>query len=113
MYKLGFYVPEQALEKVKSALFEVGAGHSGNYDLCCWQTLGQSQFRPLPRSRPSIGEEEKLSLLDEYRLEMVCEDHVISDVVKALKLRILMKIQHGISLAFVRNLIKLNSKFLY
>ena len=86
MYKLGFYVPEPALEKVKSALFEVGAGLSRNYDLCCWQTLGQSQFLPLPRSRPSIGEEEKLSLLDEYRVEMVCEDHVISDAVKALKL---------------------------
>jgi len=85
MYKLGFYVPEQAPEKVKSALFEVGAGHSGNYDLCCWQTLGKSQFRPLPRSQPAIGEEEKLSLLDEYRVEMVCEDHVFSDAVKVLK----------------------------
>ena len=74
MYKLGFYVPEQALEKVKSALFEVGAGHSGNYDLCCWQTLGKSQFRPLPRSQPTIGKEEKLSILDEYRVEMICED---------------------------------------
>ena len=85
MYKLGFYVPEQALEKVKSALFEVGAGHSGNYDLCCWQTLGKSQFRPLPRSQPTLGKEEKLSILDEYRVEMICEDHVISDVVKILK----------------------------
>ncbi len=41
MYKLSFYVPEPALESVKSALFEAGAGKIGLYDQCCWQTKGR------------------------------------------------------------------------
>ena len=46
MYKLSFYVPEIALDEVKSALFDVGVGRIGNYDCCCWQVKGEGQFRP-------------------------------------------------------------------
>jgi hypothetical protein len=43
------------VEKVKSALFKVGAGKYKHYDQCCWQTKGQGQFRPLVGSNPAIG----------------------------------------------------------
>ena len=65
MYKLCFFVPDSALERVKEALFAAGAGRIGDYDRCCWQTLGTGQFRPLAGAEPhigSVGQEERLSV---------------------------------------------------
>lgn len=85
MVKLSFYVPETHLEVVKSALFAVGAGRIGNYDSCCWQTLGVGQFRPLPGSEPFVGEQGTVERVPEYLVEMVCEHDLVPKVVDALK----------------------------
>ena len=55
MYKLCFYVPDSHLEAVKKAVFAIGAGRIGAYDSCCWQVLGQGQYRPLEGSQPFLG----------------------------------------------------------
>ncbi len=85
MYKIGFYVPASHLEQVKGALFAVGAGRIGNYDSCAWQTLGQGQFRPLQGSKPFQGQTGALEILEEYRVELVCEDDLIQQAVRALR----------------------------
>lgn len=86
MYKIVFFVPESHLEQVKAAVFAAGAGHIGNYDKCCWQVLGQGQFRPLAGATPFIGEQDQLKSLPEYRVEMVCSDEHINGAVAALRL---------------------------
>lgn len=85
MYKLVFFVPETHLEPVKSAVFAAGAGRIGDYDCCAWQTLGEGQFRPLPGSQPFIGQSGELERLAEYRVELVCADEYIKQIVKALR----------------------------
>ena len=85
MYKLCYYVPESHLEHTKAAVFEAGAGRIGDYDSCCWQVLGEGQFRPLEGSKPFLGREGDVERVAEYRVEMVCEDHLIEQVVAALK----------------------------
>lgn len=85
MYRLSFYVPESNLESVKEALFKTGAGRIGQYDSCCWQTLGQGQFRPLVGSSPHLGKSGKLETVKEYQVEMICEDHLVKEVITALK----------------------------
>lgn len=85
MYKLGFYVPESHLDAVKDAVFSAGAGRIGHYDHCCWQTLGEGQFRPRDASQPFIGEAGQLEKIAEYRVEMICEDECVADVVDAMK----------------------------
>ncbi len=85
MYKLIFYVPEPHLEEVKGAVFSAGAGQIGGYDSCCWQVLGQGQFRPKSGSTPFIGTQGELEYVQEYRVELVCDDGCIRDVVAALK----------------------------
>lgn len=85
MYKLCFYVPESHLEQVKKALFAVGAGQVGDYSECCWQVLGKGQFRPLKGSQPFIGESLALTLVDEWRVELVVVDALVSKAVAALK----------------------------
>lgn len=85
MYKICFYVPDNTVEIVKQALFSAGAGRIGNYDSCCWQVLGSGQFRPLENSNPAIGKTGEIETVSEYRVEMVCEDKIIKEVVEALR----------------------------
>ncbi len=85
MYKLAFYVPESHLETVKNAVFAAQAGRIGHYEHCCWQVLGQGQFRPLASAQPFIGTAGTLETLNEYRVELVCDDVHIHAAVAALK----------------------------
>ncbi|HIG65631.1 MAG TPA: NGG1p interacting factor NIF3 [Methyloprofundus sp.] len=84
MFKLSFFVPESHVEEVKSALFGQGAGRIGEYDCCSWQVLGAGQFKPLEGSQPFIGESDKITRLSEYKVEMVCDDQLIKQVVTTL-----------------------------
>ncbi len=84
MYKLCFYVPESHLEQVKTALFAKGAGCYKAYDQCCWQVRGEGQFRPLPNSQPYVGQLDQLEKVLEYKVEMICTDTSIKEVVQTL-----------------------------
>ena len=85
MYKLTVFIPESALDQVKSALFVAGAGTIGNYEQCCWQVKGTGQFMPLSGSTPHIGTHDSLEMVDEWRVEMVVAEAVIETVIAALK----------------------------
>lgn len=85
MYKLCYFVPETHLEQTKMALFEAGAGRIGDYDRCAWQCLGQGQFRPLDGSDPFLGQKGALEVVEEYKVELVCEDSLLGPALKALK----------------------------
>lgn len=84
MYQIVVYIPETHVELVKTALFAAGAGKIGNYDSCAWQTLGQGQFRPLEGSAPFIGQTGEVEMVDEYRVELVCEKAVLKAAVEAM-----------------------------
>src|SRR5690554_6270237 len=84
MYHLCFYVPEEAAEKVKEAVFATGAGRIGEYDACCWQTHGQGQFRPSAKAQPASGEKLQLNKVAELKVEMVCAAPLIKKAIRAL-----------------------------
>lgn len=85
MYKLAFFVPADHKEKVKQAIFATGAGRIGNYDCCSWEVLGTGQFRALSGSNPFIGQQGVTETVQEYRVELVCQDHLIQAAVAALR----------------------------
>ena len=85
MYKLTVFIPDDALESVKAALFLVGAGTIGNYSQCCWQVQGAGQFMPLSGSHPHIGTQDSLETVDEWRVEMVVQESIIESVIRVLK----------------------------
>ncbi len=85
LYKMAFFVPESHVETVKQAVFAAGAGRIGDYDACCWQTLGQGQFRPLPGSQPFIGQTHRIECVPEYKVEMVCSGSHIKAALAALR----------------------------
>lgn len=84
-YIITFYVPTDACDIVKKAMFAAGAGSQGNYDNCCWQVLGQGQFRALQGSQPAIGQQDELTQIDEFRVEMLCNEHHIIQAIQAMK----------------------------
>lgn len=85
MYKLCFYVPESHLDSLKAAVFAAGGGRIGQYDSCCWQVLGQGQFRALQGSQPFLGQVGRIEQVQEWKVELVVADELIHDTVKALK----------------------------
>ena len=70
---------------MKEALFAAGAGRYRLYDHCCWQVLGEGQFRPLVGSSPFLGKTGEVERVSEYRVEMLCEEKDCVVVTKALR----------------------------
>ena len=84
MYRITFYVPETHLDQVKNALFAAGAGRVGNYSHCAWQTKGVGQYCPLEGSRPFKGKHQEIMYTAEYKVEMVCKDALLTNLLKIL-----------------------------
>ena len=85
MIHLIFYVPLTHAEKVKKAVFEAGAGRIGDYDQCSWEIQGHGQFRPLKGASPYIGQVNALEKVEELKVELVCQEHLLASVIQALK----------------------------
>lgn len=85
MYKLNYFVPLDAKEKTKQALFDIGVGKYENYEDCCFETLGNGQFRPIDSANPHIGKLNEVEVLEEYKIEMICKDTLIKQAIQVLK----------------------------
>lgn len=85
MFKLEYYVPTADVQTVNQALFQAGAGRIGLYDCCCFMTEGVGQFRPLPGSRPHLGQTEQLERVAETKVEMVVCDRFVPAVHRIMR----------------------------
>ena len=83
--RIDVYVPETHAEAVKQAMFEAGAGRIGNYDCCCFQTVGRGQFRPLDGSSPYLGSVGQVEHVTEWKLEMIFPEEKLGEVIAALR----------------------------
>ncbi|WP_416884917.1 NGG1p interacting factor NIF3 [Marinospirillum sp.] len=84
-YKLVFYVPVEAAEGVKAAVFATGAGRLGQYEQCCFETLGQGQFRPLAGAQPHLGSVGQLEQVAELKVELLCAAEHLGAAIHALQ----------------------------
>ena len=83
--RIDVYVPETHAEAVKQAMFAAGAGTIGNYDCCCFQTVGRGQFRPLDGSSPYLGSAGRVEQVTEWKLEMIFPEEKLQEVIAALR----------------------------
>ena len=83
--KLVVFVPRDAVVKVRTALFEAGAGKIGNYVHCSWYAAGTGTFLGTDRSSPTIGERGKEQRVSELRLETVYPEELHDQVIAALR----------------------------
>jgi Uncharacterized protein conserved in bacteria len=54
-HKLVWFVPREALEATREAVFAAGAGRIGDYMRCSWYTAGTGTFLAGEGADPSIG----------------------------------------------------------
>lgn len=85
MYKLCYFVPKDAKETTKNALFSIGVGKYENYECCSFETLGEGQFKPVKDANPHIGELDKIEKVQEYKVEMICDESLIQKAIITLK----------------------------
>ena len=83
--KLVVFVPREALDDVRDALFAAGAGRIGDYERCSWYTAGTGTFLGREGTRPSVGESGREERVAELRLETVFPEERQAEVVEALR----------------------------
>jgi hypothetical protein len=83
--KLVVFVPPEALDAVRDALFAAGAGRIGEYERCSWYTEGTGTFRALPGASPTVGEVGAEERVAELRFETVFPEDRHDEVVAALR----------------------------
>jgi hypothetical protein len=83
--KLVVFVPREALDPVREALFEAGAGRIGDYTRCSWYTQGTGTFRGGEGTDPSVGESGREERVAELRLETVYPVELEAQVIAALR----------------------------
>lgn len=84
MYKLVWFVPEEALDATRDAVFAAGAGRIGDYDRCSWYAAGTGTFFAGPGAQPASGEAGREERLPELRVETVVPAERAQAVVRAL-----------------------------
>lgn len=82
--KLVTFCPTKNAEKVRSALFEAGAGAVGNYDECSFNLEGKGSFKPGEDTNPHVGEKGERHYENETRIEVLFPAHLQSQLLKSL-----------------------------
>ena len=83
--KLVVFVPPEALDAVRDAVFAAGAGRIGDYERCSWYTEGTGTFFAGAGAAPTVGECGREERVPELRLETVYPVEREADVVQALR----------------------------
>ncbi len=83
--KLIVFVPPEALEALRDALFAAGAGRIGDYERCSWYAEGTGTFLGGADTSPALGEPGREERVRELRLETVFPVERQDDVLAALR----------------------------
>lgn len=83
-YKLVWFVPREALESTRDAVFAAGAGRIGDYTRCSWYTAGTGTFVGGEGSSPAIGERGREQRTSELRVETVVPADRAQEILAAL-----------------------------
>ncbi|RDY58193.1 Nif3-like dinuclear metal center hexameric protein [Flagellimonas nanhaiensis] len=82
--KLVTYVPNSEAEKVRSALFEAGAGDIGQYSNCSFSIEGTGSFKAGEDANPTLGEIGKVHLEKETQINVIYSFEREKNILKAL-----------------------------
>jgi dinuclear metal center YbgI/SA1388 family protein len=84
LLKLVTFIPADHLDKVRKAVFTVGAGNIGNYDQCSYNVEGSGTFRGGEDTNPFVGIKGEFHTEREIRFETILPKHLKNKVIKAL-----------------------------
>jgi hypothetical protein len=83
--KLVVFVPAEAIDRVRNAVFAAGAGRIGDYERCSWYTPGTGTFLGREGTSPAVGAAGAEERVPELRLETVFPAERQDEVLAALR----------------------------
>jgi hypothetical protein len=84
-FKLVYFVPEEARDTTREAVFSAGGGVIGDYEHCSWYTKGTGTFHGGEGTAPAVGEAGRDERVEEYRVEIVVPAERLDAAVSALR----------------------------
>jgi hypothetical protein len=84
-YKLVWFVPREALDETREAVFAAGAGRIGDYEHCSWYAQGTGTFLAGEGTSPAVGQVGSEERTAELRVETVVPADAVRAVVEALR----------------------------
>jgi hypothetical protein len=85
LFKLVYFVPEEARDATREAIFAAGGGRIGDYERCSWYTRGTGTFLAGEGAEPAVGEVGEEQHVPEYRVEVVVPEESLPAAVDALR----------------------------
>jgi len=85
LFKIAVYVPLSHAVAVREALFNAGAGHTGNYSSCSFTSAGTGTFMASEGANPYSGEINRLFAGEEVKIETVVPSHLVKTALEAMK----------------------------
>lgn len=83
--KIQTYCPKKSADNVRLAIGKAGGGVIGNYTYCAFLSEGHGYFLPMEGSNPTIGKHGEIEKVVEVKIEFVCEQDKVEDVIEAIK----------------------------
>ena len=83
--KIEVTIPPKNLEEIRNAICNEGAGIIGNYTHCSMTLKCIGTFKPNSDANPYIGENNKLEIVEEEKLEVVCDRDKVKKVIKKIR----------------------------
>ncbi|GHU07275.1 hypothetical protein FACS189431_1550 [Alphaproteobacteria bacterium] len=83
--KIVVTVPLEDADRIRQVLGEAGAGVQGEYSHCSFSVRGQGRFLPSADAQPHIGEPNKPEIVDEERVEVICDREIAKTVIAKLR----------------------------
>lgn len=85
MHKVFVLIPKQNVDELINAMAKAGAGVVGEYTHNAFITEGMGNWFNSEGTSPTIGEVGKMSREPECKVEMVCPDSRLQDVISAVR----------------------------
>lgn len=79
------FVPVEAAEELRAALFAAGAGNIGDYSQCSWSVVGTGQFLPGEAATPAIGTVGAVQRVTEERVEVIAPAGIRAGLLAAMR----------------------------
>lgn len=83
--KIVTFVPIEQADAVRQAFGDAGAGVIGEYSYCSYTVTGQGRFVPSAAANPHIGQPGVAEIVEEERIEVVCDRADAKALIVALR----------------------------
>lgn len=83
-YKIVVFIPLKNADELTFKMAAAGAGNIGKYSVCSFRTKGVGTFLGSASSKPKVGKKGRFEMVEEIRLEMICEQNELDEVINTV-----------------------------